>query len=184
LNQSILGRYSRSENDVIVIDVAAEKIEDLYNNFDRNAPYIRKDLGEDLVDYLEEAVSEIGTEEFVIRFHFTSPAGLDVISRVQDSIENYFQYKKAREKRKLSIKIRTSTIYLLTGLVLLTLSIVFNRQTLSTDSVVIHVLAQGLTIAAWISLWEASANLLVHWTPHRRLMAIYERIARAPLTFQ
>ena len=71
MNQSILGRYSRSENDVIVIDVAAEKIEDLYNNFDRNAPYIRKDLGEDLVDYLEEAVSEIGTEEFVIRFHFT-----------------------------------------------------------------------------------------------------------------
>ena len=183
MNQSILDRYARTEQNVIIIDVAAEKIEDLYNNFDRNAPYIIKDLDESLTDYLVDAVSEIGKEDFVIRFRFATPAAPDVITRVRESIGNYFRYMKILEKRKLGARIRTSSIYFFAGLVLLAASILFNRQTVGMDSVVLNVFSQGLTIAAWVSLWEALANFLIHWKPHRRLMQIHQKIALAPLLF-
>ncbi len=48
MNQSILDRYSRTENGAIIIDVTTERVEDLYNDFDRNAPYVRKDLDDEL----------------------------------------------------------------------------------------------------------------------------------------
>lgn len=183
MNHSILDRYAHTDSNAVIIDVATDKVEDLYNNFDRNSPYIRKDLNEDLKEYLVEAVSEIGKEEFVIRFVFSSPADSELVSRVRASIANYFQYMKALEMRKLGRKIQTSSIYLLTGLVMLSLSIIVNRQTLETDSVVIHVLAQGLTIAAWVSLWEAIANFLINWKPHQKMRDIYDRISRAELIF-
>ena len=44
MNNSILDRYSRLDDKRIIIDVTANRVEDLYNNFDQNAPYIKKDL--------------------------------------------------------------------------------------------------------------------------------------------
>ena len=44
--------------------------------------------------------------------------------------------------------------------------------------------SQGLTIAAWVSLWEALAIFLVEWFPHRKNIALYRRLARARLVFR
>jgi hypothetical protein len=35
-----------------------------------------------------------------------------------------------------------------------------------------------------VSLWEALAMFLVNWAPHRRLIRMYERIAKADVRFQ
>jgi hypothetical protein len=52
MKKSVLNRYERSPEGLILIDVTAEKAEDLYSDFDRSAPYIRRDLDPELVDYL------------------------------------------------------------------------------------------------------------------------------------
>lgn len=183
MSQSILDRYSRTEDNAIIIDVTTEKVEDLYNNFDRNAPYIRKDLDDELSDYLVNSVSEIGREDFVIRFRFNQPADPEVISRLRDSILNYFEYKKLLQNRKLARMMRTSAIFLVAGLIILALSLALNEKTASSTSVFMNVIAQGLTIAAWVSLWEALANFLINWTPHLRMRKIHDRIIHASLIF-
>lgn len=183
MNQSILDRYSRTEDNNLVIDITTEKVEDLYDNFDRNAPYIKKDLDADLTDYLVNAVREIGQENFVIRFRFTASPDPDLIARVSTSIRNYFQYMQELENQDIARMMRKSTIFLLTGIAILILSIVINGEFAQQSSVIFQVVSQGLTIAAWVSLWEALANFLIHWTPHQRLKKIYARIADAPLLF-
>jgi hypothetical protein len=45
------------------------------------------------------------------------------------------------------------------------------------------VIAEGLTIAAWVSLWEALAMFLLDWFPHRSSIALFRRLAAADLTF-
>jgi hypothetical protein len=52
------------------------------------------------------------------------------------------------------------------------------------DVVLGSVIAEGLTIATWVSLWETLAMFLVNWAPHRRLIRMYERIAKADVRFQ
>lgn len=183
MNNSILDRYSRLDDKRIIIDVTANRVEDLYNNFDQNAPYIKKDLNTALAEYLVESVSEIGKVPFVISFRFQSPADPGLYQRVKDSVSQYFIYMQQLQKHKLTRMLRTSFIYLLAGLVILVLSFIFNRRLPDTDSVFAHILAEGLIIAAWVSLWEALANLLIHWTPLKRPLDIYRRIASAEVIF-
>ena len=184
MKQSILDRYWRTEDNAIIIDVTTERVEDLYNDFDRNAPYVRKDLDDELSEYLVSAVSEIGKADFVIRFRFNQPADAEVISRLTDSIRSYFNYKKDLQNGKLGKMLRTSAIFLVAGLVILGLSIALNEKIAGTDAVVLDVFAQGLTVAAWVSLWEALANFLINWTPYVRMRNNYDRIIHAQLLFE
>ena len=184
MNQSILERYSRTANNAIIIEVTTDKVEDLYNNFDRSAPFIKKDLNDELSEYLVNAVAEIGNEPFVILFRFALLPQPDLAVRLKDSIRNYFNYMKTLQTQKLTKMIRTSTIFLLSGLVLLGLSIAVNGQYLNSQSVIINIFAQGLTIAAWVSMWEALANFLIRWSPYQKTRKIYDRIIQSDLIFQ
>lgn len=44
MGKRILNRYEMSEEGRLIIDVAVNTVENLYNNFDRNAAFVRKDL--------------------------------------------------------------------------------------------------------------------------------------------
>ena len=52
MKRHLLSRYERGVDGSILIDVTATRTEDLYSDFDRSAPYVRRDLDQDLVDYL------------------------------------------------------------------------------------------------------------------------------------
>lgn len=67
MRRNVLNRYERQGDGSIIIDVSAARVEDLYNNFDRNAPYVRRDLDPDLAEYLEDCARELGRTRFVIR---------------------------------------------------------------------------------------------------------------------
>ena len=75
---------------------------------------------------------------------------------------------------------RTSLILLVVGVAILTASVWMNSRPAVRDVVLGSVIAEGLTIAAWVSL----AMFLVNWAPHRRLIRMYERIAKADVRFQ
>ncbi len=44
----IVDRYEHTVDGIVIIDVAARRVEDLYEDFDKTAPYHKKDLDEDL----------------------------------------------------------------------------------------------------------------------------------------
>jgi hypothetical protein len=64
--KQILSRYARTEDGKVIIEVGTARIQDLYHDFDKTTPYLRKDLDEQLVDYLSDAAREIGGDDFVI----------------------------------------------------------------------------------------------------------------------
>jgi hypothetical protein len=183
-HREILDRYSRTEDGKIIIDITADKIEYLYNDFDKHTPYIRKELDQGLVDYLIDCVREIGNEEFLIKFRFMEPVDNDLQLRIQDSIHNYFLYLKELEIDELRQMLRTSLVLLLAGIAILTLSIWYNEHFAVQASVVNKVFSEGLTVAAWIALWESLATFLVNWAPHQRRISLLKRIASAAVLFR
>ena len=64
------------------------------------------------------------------------------------------------------------------------LAIEVTQMVSSNEGVLAEVFAQGLTIAAWVSMWEAIANLLLEWHPHRQNVRLYSRIANAAVLFR
>ncbi len=75
------------------IDVAARRVEDLYEDFDKTAPYHRKDLDADLADYLGDCVREIGGVDFLIRFTLERPLSEDLVRRIRSSVKGFFLYR-------------------------------------------------------------------------------------------
>ena len=183
MKKNILNRYARTTDKKLIIDIAAEKVESLYNDLDKYAPYRKKELDQDLVDYLIDSASEIGNEDFVIQFHLTTLADSKLTSRVKTSIHNYFLYLIDLEFRKLTKMARSSSIFFAIGIVILSLSVWINQEIAGHETVIANVFAEGLNVAAWVSLWHAIANMLINWTPHRQQIKMYHRVAKAPILF-
>jgi len=182
--KDILSRYARTVDNRVVIDVYTERLEDLYNDFDKNAPYMKKDLDPEFVDYLIGCAGEVGKRPFTIRINVPSPPSDEAASRVRKSIPSYFEYLRSSEERDMRKVLRTSATLLVIGLAILVLSVWAHQTFLPPESLAGKVMAEGLTVAAWVSLWEALVNFLINWPPHSKELKLYRRLAEAPVDFQ
>lgn len=183
MKQNILERYPQTSDGNYIIGISAGKVSDLYNDFDKHMPYVRKELDQDLVEYIADSARDLNKEAFVIQFQLIESPSDDMKARITTSINSYFLYLKTIELKELSRVLRTSMIFLLIGLGILFLSVWINEQLPSETSVVAKVFAQGLNVAAWVALWEALATFIINWTPYTRKIKLYGRIAYAPVQF-
>ena len=183
MRKNILDRYSRTDDNEIIIEITAGQVEDLYNDFDKHMPYVKKDLDQDLAEYVIDSALDIGNEDFVIQFRLKKIADEKIMIRVRTSLYSYFQYLLSLELREFSRMKFTSFVLLIIGVVFLFLSLWINNNIRVNETVIAHVFAEGLTVAAWVSLWNAIATFLINWVPHRRKVKLYSRISRANILF-
>ena len=184
MKQSIIDRYARTEDGRIIIDITAGRVEDVYSDFDKSAHYLKKDLDSDLVDYIVNSVREIGNEDFVIRFGFGAEVAEALMTRVRMSVHSFFLYMKELELKEMRGVMRTSLTLFITGLAVLTLSVIVHRGMGPEAGVVKDVFAEGLTVAAWVSLWESIGRFLFSALPRRKRIRRCHRIAAAEILFQ
>jgi hypothetical protein len=184
MKRSIIDRYEMNDSRQVVVDVSVRSVEDLFDRFDRSAPYLKKDLDPQFVDYLIGCAQDLGCHGFIIRINLATPATAENKQRVQQSIRNYLYYLQQVTVRELKTMFRRSLALFGLGLALLTMAIVAGQQIAHDGSVPGQILTEGLTVAAWVSLWQALANLLIEWHPHRRDLIVYRRIMAAPVQFQ
>ena len=183
MKSNILERYKQMPDGTYIIDITAEKVSDLYNDFDKHTPYVRKELDQDLAEYISDSARELDKENFIIQFSLPEMPEEVMKTRITRSINSYFLYLKSIELSELGHVIRTSLIYFVIGIALLSLTVWVNMSLVTDTSVINQVFAQGLTVAAWVSLWEAIATFLVNWTPYSRKIKLYERIANTTVKF-
>lgn len=184
MKKPIISRYELTEKNEIIIDASVRLVEDLYNNFDRTADYLKKDLDQEFVDYVTDCVREIGRRAFVIRISLSIMPDKVVMDRVRRSVRTFFLYLQETERRQLRGMLRRSLVLFTIGLTLLVLAIAATRRFSSSEGVLAEVFAQGLTVAAWVSLWEAIANLFIEWYPRRQDIKRYGRVTNAPVMFR
>jgi hypothetical protein len=184
MKKPIISRYELTEKNEIIIDASVRSVEDLYNNFDRTADYLKKDLDQEFVDYVTDCVREIGRRAFVIRISLSIMPDKVVMDRVRRSVRTFFLYLQETERRQLRAMVRRSLVLFAIGLALLVLAIAATRRFSSSEGVLAEVFAQGLTVAAWVSLWEAIANLFIEWYPRRQEIKRYWHVTKAPVIFR
>jgi len=184
LRRNLFSRYERDGQGNIILDVSARRVEDLYNDFDKCAPYVRRDLDQDLADYLIDSARELGKITFIIRFTLAAPPDEPRSLRIKKSLNTYFLHLAEREIQKILLMFRRSSILFAIGLAILFAAVSLNRMLGPERSVTANVFAEGLTIAAWVSLWEALATFLIEWFPHRKNIVLYRRLAHAQIIFR
>ncbi|MCJ7765499.1 MAG: hypothetical protein MUP09_06110 [Thiovulaceae bacterium] len=79
--------------------------------------------------------------------------------------------------------LRRSFYLFLIGLAFITASIWVNTLYAEHMTVLQKVFAEGLTVAGWVSFWEALSTFIIDWMPHRNKVRMYKRIAATSLHF-
>ncbi|MDH5218494.1 MAG: hypothetical protein OEX19_12400, partial [Gammaproteobacteria bacterium] len=104
--------------------------------------------------------------------------------RIRGSLKTYYHYLAESENEKILQMFRRSTIFLAIGLGILFVSVWLNQFLGPERSVTANVFAEGLTVAAWVSLWEALAVFLIEWFPRRKNVLLYRNLAEAKLVLR
>tara|TARA_R110002049_G_scaffold2743_5_gene21149 strand:- start:25641 stop:26210 length:570 start_codon:yes stop_codon:yes gene_type:complete len=184
MTTAVLNRYDKFEDGRFIIDVSATRVQDLYNNFDRSAPHIRRDLDQNLADYLISSAKELKHETIVVRFSFAEPPSDENQMRIRKSINSYFRYVAENEKLGLLQIIRRSGILFCIGIALLFASVLIHQLYYIDSSVLEKVFAQGITVAAWVSLWESFVVFLVEWSPRYKTLILLRRLSETLIVFR
>lgn len=179
MEQNILNRYDKLPNGELVIKISTTKIEDLYNNFDMNSSFLKKDLNDDLITYLIDSVSEISEEKFILKFYFEENITELSRKKVINSIDRYFRYLEELEKKKMKEQIKNSFIFMAIGLFFITCSILIGKQT----DLAYEIIAEGTMVAGWVSFWEAMATILIKWVPLKKKLKVFKKIIESKIEF-
>lgn len=184
MKQDIFSRYESHSSKRLAIDVSVGKVEELFEDFDSAASYVKKDLDQDFVEYLIESVREIGGYDFVIRIHLPVLVQEKHRKRVRKSIRSYFRYLELLERRKLRKMLWKSFLLFSLGMLLLTLSLNLRGDFKHLYGMMQELMIEGLTIAAWVSLWSAFASLIFELTGIITDIRVYRRIASREVVFK
>jgi len=184
VKEDIFSRYESHPGRRLAIDVSVGKIEELFEDFDSAASYVKKDLDQDFVEYLIECVREIGSYDFVIRINLPVIVQEKHRKRVRKSIKSYFRYLELLERRKLRKMLWRSFLLFCLGMFLLTISMTFRGGMEHFGVIMQELLVEGLTVAAWVSLWAAFASLIFELASIIADIRIYRRIAGREVVFK
>ena len=182
MKKTILSRYARNISGEIIIDIAAARVSDLYQNFDKVSPFLKKDLDPQLAEYLQESLKEIGKEPFEIRITLDEAPTEELINRVKRSFSSFFRYMEELEQRHMGYKAKASLLLFSAGIGFLTLAALLSDYISADSSKIIHVFPEGITVAGWVALWHAIATFLIEWAPLYRRISLYRRLAGAKIT--
>lgn len=181
--QTIIDRYETNGDGRLIIDVAVQRVEELYDKFDIDANYKKKDLDEDFVQYLIDCVREIKRLRFLIRIRLSRPEPADNENRVRASIRHYFQYLQEGERREIRKHLTRSCYFLGLGIFLIFLSLSLTSRYAPMVNIFKELGIEGITIVAWVSMWEAISNLIFEWIPHLQRVRLYQRIIDCEVNF-
>ena len=181
--RDVLDRYEVLPDGRAVIEVAATSVSELYNNFDRNAPFIRKDLDEELASYLKDCCRELGRQEFVVRFVLQQLPDEAQRVRVASSMFTYFHYLAELERRDILAALRRGGILFLAGVLAIGLEFSVAATIKNLEPLAAKIILEGLTILSWVAVWECTVTLVGGvpgaWRRLRRL----RRLAAAEVQF-
>ena len=180
MKKHILDRYDKTSNDELIIKISTNKFENLFNNFDSHSSFLKKDLNQELVDYIIESASEISEENFIIRFYFNEEITKENFSKLEESFDNYFNYLEELEKKRMKGQIKNSFIFMLIGVCFILLSFTTEHY----NGMITRILSEGLMIAGWVSMWEALATILIKWLPLNKKFKLFKKLINTKLEFE
>ncbi|ASQ91215.1 hypothetical protein CHL67_10100 [Prosthecochloris sp. GSB1] len=184
MKKHILDRYGSLPDGRFLVDVAAGDTAGLFEEFDRAAPYYRKDLDPQLAEYLCGCVREIGRAPFALRFSFDRAPDEAARQRIRKSVRSYFLYRGDIESENMARLLRSSLLLGTAGVLLLAVTVLLRTRLQEGGGLLPEIAVEGATIAAWVALWEALARLLLRWGPGRKEREVCRRLADADVLFR
>lgn len=175
--------YEKDEaTNSFIISVAIENYGDIFNDLDP-APFRKRDLDQDLRDYLEESSSDIPLKyDIILQFNVSVEVkDKNKEEKSKSGLKTYFSFVKDLYGKKIRKSYKKSGVHFFASLILLSLS--YLLRTTMNASLFFTILVEGITIGGWVFLWEAISTFAFRNREVRVNYRHYKRFADTSIRF-
>ncbi len=163
-----------------IITTRVDDYSELFNYLDP-APFRRRDLDQDFLNYVNQCSEEIPLE-YQVSLQIQLPGDKrdeEKEERVRRGIKSYYVHWDLAEQRKIHRSHQYSLVYAVIGLLFI-LSVNFIVPDMEYLSTLIY---EGLHVGGWVFLWEAFAELAFKSRDISQNKRRIRRAADAPIRF-
>lgn len=167
-----------------LIEVRVRNIGQLFNSMDPS-PFIEKELDAEAEEFIVGWAKELPPEaDITLAFHVVDLEDATVTQALlAGAMTNFFQYKLQATRRRLVQLTRNGWRDLARGLLFLASSIVVaNLLEPYAGNPSWAIIKESVIIGGWVAMWRPMEIFLYERWPLQRLCALYEKLARAPVT--
>jgi len=161
------------------IDLSLNSIDELYSPYDHAVCHPNRNLDPSLVDYLVACAKELDPHEFEVWLHMGSAPDDDLRAAGRQSLRHYFSYRLELEQRSRRRRVLRAVATFGAGASLLVSITAFGSPVTLFSSVT----TQGLTVAAWLLLWDSLAVWLLERSVAGRAARVLLRLREARVRF-
>jgi RsiW-degrading membrane proteinase PrsW (M82 family) len=142
------------DTNAYIVEVSLDDYSELFNGWDAS-PLRRRDLEPELMDYLEQASTEIPLSENLELCFYMPKDKRDLEKEFKSitSIMNNFKVLMSVIYKQLSRNYRRLLIYVVVSIIFLSAAYLLRNET--DFSLLISIMIEGLFIGGWFLLWEA-----------------------------
>jgi len=184
LNPEYLNLYHINPNtQAYVVEVSIDDYSEIFNGWDAS-PLRRKEIEPELMDYLEQAGSEIPIREtielcFDVRAQRRDP---EKELTTKAAIQNNFRVQHLFIKRALRNIYRRFFTYVAVSAVLLTLA--YTLPSLLELALMHKIVVEGMFIGGWWILWEGCSLFFFRGNELRLKKRMFERYIKSDIIFR
>ena len=166
-----------------VIQIQVDSADEILDSKDP-APFKGQILDDDFLDYIE-SLSDETSHKTPLRINIViekqlphqTPTNSAIISQ---ALKEHFEYKIERKKGEIRKYLRTARLFLIMGLVLLSICLMIAHTLLrSEESLLRSALREGVIIFGWVSMWRPLEIMMFDWYPHYDRIRYFRKISNA-----
>ncbi len=185
MNLKSLARYDISSDNQFVIDVNIPGPDDLFEKFDENASFYKKDLNPEFLRYLLECVDEIGLKnKFMIRIGLPENQAKETDEGdIAFSFKQYFEYSIFLCKKEIKTVSFRLLLHVALAITTLLLMVTFNVADTIHAAGLLSLVGSGLPAAIWVLLLTGLSRFLFRLMTQRARIKIYRALKNTPVEF-
>lgn len=169
------------------IELRVETLGALFDALDP-FPTPTRDLAQSAETFIVEWARE-APRDALLRLVVHAPAaaaGHPDARYISEAIARHFSAKAAHTRRDLRDLFRMGRTYLVIGLLVLAVCIGASQfiASVTKDAPLGRFLSEGLILLGWVANWRPLEVFLYDWRPLKAQLALYERLAQAPVTIE
>jgi len=185
MDSKILDRYELTSDNRFIIDVSIPKPDELFETYDENASFYKKDLNPRFEEYLLDCVHEIGLKNnFFIRIGLPENQSEKTDEgEILYSFKQYFEYSILICRKEIKTISLRMLLHLGLACSVLVLLMVFNFTYPFTTTGFTSVLMSGLSAAIWVLLLTGFSRFLFRTFSQRSEIKMFQALKNTPVDF-
>lgn len=160
------------------IELKINQLQQLFSSHDPS-PFRERDLDDDAVEYIMESLKEIKFLDPVKLLIHLPEEEIKETTQLETAaaIHNFFSYEEALAQKKMKSLFNQGQLFLGIGLLFLIVCIYSSYHILNNaESVLMHILGEGLNIIGWVAMWKPVEILLYDWRPLNKSRKNYQKL--------